>query len=350
MGGTLVGACVVVGVVGETDTVAVTGAETVCVVTVCVVAVADGIVGDATTVVNGADGGVPPTVPDGDCSGLATGVRDDVGETVAPGVAVAAFAVDAGDDDTRRPVALAGGGDCTTGTAVAVAVGAIVGDAAAWLVGVADGVIVGDGWAVPVPAAPTVCDPRVPNPRRLPMIIAMPRRRMCCERCVLHAAVCAALVTRWPNSSPCVPMLASRNPSGVLDVRTSHARTIAKMDPMHKRVKDRLKCGGTSRQRNPSDACRPRDRSGIATGGLHAQYGQRDDARDRRHTESYPCRVRCSHNTWCHRPHPIRAAHRHPGFHPSQHSGRHRAHDSPNTLSSTWTPYDRGDSWTHKGR
>ncbi len=270
MAGTLVGACVVVGVVGETDTVAVIGAETVCVVTVCVVAVADGIVGDATTVVNGADGGVPPTVPDGDCSGLATGVRDDVGETVAPGVAVAAFAVDAGDDDTRRPVALAGGGDCTTGTAlatgvrddvgetvapgvavaafavdagdddtrrpvalaggdctagtaVAVAVGAIVGDAAAWLVGVADGVIVGDGWAVPVPAAPTVCDPRMPNQRRLPMIIAMPRHRMRCERCMLHGAVCAVYVTRWPNSSPCVPIRVSLDLADILDVHTGHA-------------------------------------------------------------------------------------------------------------------------------
>jgi len=220
--GTLVGACVVVGVVGETDTVAVIGAETVCVVTVCVVAVADGIVGDATTVVNGADGGVPPTVPDGDCSGLATGVRDDVGETVAPGVAVAAFAVDAGDDDTRRPVALAGG-DCTAGTAVAVAVGAIVGDAAAWLVGVADGVIVGDGWAVPVPAAPTVCDPRMPNQRRLPMIIAMPRHRMRCERCMLHGAVCAVYVTRWPNSSPCVPIRVSLDLADILDVHTGHA-------------------------------------------------------------------------------------------------------------------------------
>ncbi len=222
MAGTLVGACVVVGVVGETDTVAVIGAETVCVVTVCVVAVADGIVGDATTVVNGADGGVPPTVPDGDCSGLATGVRDDVGETVAPGVAVAAFAVDAGDDDTRRPVALAGG-DCTAGTAVAVAVGAIVGDAAAWLVGVADGVIVGDGWAVPVPAAPTVCDPRMPNQRRLPMIIAMPRHRMRCERCMLHGAVCAVYVTRWPNSSPCVPIRVSLDLADILDVHTGHA-------------------------------------------------------------------------------------------------------------------------------
>ena len=222
MAGTLVGACVVVGVVGETDTVAVIGAETVCVVTVCVVAVADGIVGDATTVVNGADGGVPPTVPDGDCSGLATGVRDDVGETVAPGVAVAAFAVDAGDDDTRRPVALAGG-DCTAGTAVAVAVGAIVGDAAAWLVGVAEGVIVGDGWAVPVPAAPTVCDPRMPNQRRLPMIIAMPRHRMRCERCMLHGAVCAVYVTRWPNSSPCVPIRVSLDLADILDVHTGHA-------------------------------------------------------------------------------------------------------------------------------
>lgn len=143
MAGTLVGAGVVVGVVGEADTVAVTGAETVGVITVGVVAAADGIVGDATTVVDGADGGVPVTVPDGDCSELATGVRDDVGETVAPGVAVATFAVDAGDGDTRRPVALAGG-DCTAGTAVAVAVGAIVGDAATWLVGVPDGVIVGD--------------------------------------------------------------------------------------------------------------------------------------------------------------------------------------------------------------
>ncbi len=179
MAGTLVGAGVVVGVVGEADIVAVAGAGTVGVVAVCIVAVADGIVGDATTVVDGADGRLPPTVPDGDCSGRATGVWDDVGETVAPGVAVAAFAADAGDDDARRPVALAGG-DCTAGAAVAVAVGAIV----------------GDGPAVPGPAAPTVRDPRMPNQRRLPMIIAMPRRRMCCERFVLHAAVGTAFVAR----------------------------------------------------------------------------------------------------------------------------------------------------------
>ena len=176
--GTLVGVSVGVGcTVGEASAVAVTGAAAVGVVTVCVVAVADGIVGNATTVVDGADEGVPLTVPTGDCSGLTTGVRDGAGETVAPGVAVAAFTVGAGDGGTRRPVALAGGGVVryTTGAVVTVAIGAIAGDAATWLVGVADGVIVGDGWTVPVSAAPTVCNPRMPNQRRIPMIIAVPR-------------------------------------------------------------------------------------------------------------------------------------------------------------------------------
>lgn len=104
-------------------------------------------------------------------------------------------------------MALAGGGDgnCTAGAVVAVAIGAIVGDAATWLVGVTVGVIVGDGWTVPVSAASTVCNPRMPNQRRLPMIIAMPRHRICWERCVLHAALCVVYVARWPNSSPCVP-------------------------------------------------------------------------------------------------------------------------------------------------
>jgi len=71
------------GGVGEANVVAMAGAEAVGVVAARVVAI-----GDATPVVAGADEGVPVPAPGEDWSGPATGVRGDVGETVAPGVAV----------------------------------------------------------------------------------------------------------------------------------------------------------------------------------------------------------------------------------------------------------------------
>ncbi len=153
------------------------GAAAVGVTTVRVVAVADSIVGDVTTVVDGTDEGVSVAVPEDDCSRLATGVRGDADETVAPGVAVGVFAVGVGVGGPRRLVTMAGGGvvGCTTGAVVVDSRGAMVGDVATCLVGVAVDVIVEDGAAVPVPAAPTVCDPRMPNQRRLPMIVTMPR-------------------------------------------------------------------------------------------------------------------------------------------------------------------------------
>lgn len=193
--GTRVGVSVGVGcAIGEASAVAVAGTEAIGVVTVCVVAVAGGIVEGETIAVAGTDAGVPVAITDDDCRGPATGVKDDADETVAPGVAVGAFAVGVGVGGPRRLVALAGGGSvvaCTTGGSVADSRGVIVGDTAICFVRVAVGVLAGDGWTVPVPAAPTVCDPRVPIQRRLPMIVTMPRLRNCRKRYVRRAAVCA---------------------------------------------------------------------------------------------------------------------------------------------------------------